>query len=148
MVHFDDHKVVMKLIIDYKMAESGSGFPLTIDREVEHSDPSFSLNEIARLIETLRDDERAKNALDKAIGRTLNRRELDANVTWDSYWFVIENRFNDKKVDSKHSFAGRLHEVDSNLRRLCDRSASVLKKQYNSMKKMVTITRANWSTSG
>ncbi|PXF46056.1 hypothetical protein BWQ96_04156 [Gracilariopsis chorda] len=84
MLHFTALKLVMKFLVDYKSADPGSGFPFTGDKEVEHSDPTFSLNEFARLIVILRDDEPAKNALDKT-GKILNRRELDAKVTQDSY---------------------------------------------------------------
>ncbi|PXF49164.1 hypothetical protein BWQ96_00953 [Gracilariopsis chorda] len=56
MVHFTDHKLVMKLILDYKAEDPGSGFPLTAHSQVEHNDPSFIINEFARLIVNVQDE--------------------------------------------------------------------------------------------
>ncbi|PXF44432.1 hypothetical protein BWQ96_05802 [Gracilariopsis chorda] len=140
MLHFTERIVLRKRIVDYKAADIVSVLMLTGHKEAKCNDPSFILNEYGRLIAILRDDKIAKNAFYMTIGKILNRRELDANVTWDSYWPVIENQFNDKNVLFKHKFTGRLDEVDSNMRPLCDRST--FKKQYNSVKNMVTIAIA------
>ncbi|CAN8062778.1 unnamed protein product [Agarophyton chilense] len=108
----------------------------------------FSLNEFARLIVLLRDDERAKMALGTAIGVELTRAQLDVNVTRDSFWKTIEDRFNDASVDIRKCFAGRVDEIDSNERTKAFRSASVLRNQFNHVRKLFSIVRDKSVASG
>ncbi|PXF42422.1 hypothetical protein BWQ96_07863 [Gracilariopsis chorda] len=80
MLHRTDRAPVMKFSTNYQKAEK-CGFPLTANPEEPDGVPSFSLNEFARLVLVLTDDETTRDAFQSAYSRTLSRRELDARVS-------------------------------------------------------------------
>ena len=107
----------------------------------------FSISEFARLCIIMRDDEDAKSAL-LGTGQELTRSQLDAGFTRESYWGIIEGRFNDPNLQLNLNMVGMVDEVDSTNPPPCHRSASFLKEKFFDAKKSFTTCLENWSVSG
>ena len=109
--------------------------------------PNFSISEFARLIVLMKDDERVRSALFK-LGQELRRSELDSGNTRDTFWGIIEGRFNDQSVLVRFSFVGHIEEVDPSAPPLCHRSAEVLKLQFRDTRSVFTEALNKWNRSG
>ena len=107
----------------------------------------FSISEFARLCIIMRDDEDAKAAL-LGTGQELTRSQLDAGFTRESYWGIIEDRFNDPSLKLNLNMVGMVDEVDSTKPPPCHRSASFLKEKFFDAKRSFTTCLENWSVSG
>jgi len=112
------------------------------------STTEFSLNEFARLMVLLRDDERSKNAAEAATGGVLSRIHLECSTRKEDIWKIVAQRFNDLTVDSRESFTGSFDSVDSNARPLVDRTAACLRDQYLKGKSEWQRPRDFWERSG
>ena len=86
----------------------------------------FSISEFARLCIIIWNDEDAKCALD-GTRQELTRSQLDAGFTKDSYWGVIEERFNNPRLRLHLNMVGNVDGVDSKVPPPCHRSATFLK---------------------
>jgi len=53
-------------------------------------DPDVSTDEFARLSVIMRDGERARAALNTAVGMELSWEQLDARMTRDSFWGIVK----------------------------------------------------------
>ncbi|KAI0556758.1 hypothetical protein FGB62_409g04 [Gracilaria domingensis] len=109
---------------------------------------SFNVNEFARLLVLLRDDPQCRFAIQKAMGDQMDSIKLDNRVTRDSYWTIVEKRFNNKAGDSKESFKGFVDEIDSNSRPIKHRPGEQLKTTFFSNKAAFTKVFDRWSASG
>lgn len=114
----------------------------------EQQAQDFSIDEFARLMVLLRDDERTRSAVHKATGGTMNRLEQEYGANRDSWWTIAANRFNDEHVDSVESFAGRLDGVNSNKRPPVLRTATTLKEQFGKGRTAFTLPKSNFERSG
>lgn len=94
--------------------------------ESSSSEPNVSLNEFARFMVLVRDDERSKNSLMQRAGGVPGRTELDAHVSRNAFWVMIQKRFNDHKTGSCQSYAGYLNDLWSTWR-----PVSVLKNNFS-----------------
>ena len=111
------------------------------------SNINFSISEFARLCIIIRDDEDAKAAL-FATGQELTRSQMDAGFSRESFWGVIEGRFNDPGLRLCLSMVGNVDEVDSAQPPPCHRSASFLKERFFDARSSFTLCVENWSRSG
>ena len=108
---------------------------------------SFSIYEFARLCMIMRDDEDAKAPFG-GIGQELNRSQLDAGFTRESYWGILEERFNDRNVKLHLNMARNLDDLDFKLPPPALRSARFLKDKFFEVRSSFTTCWDNWSKSG
>lgn len=108
---------------------------------------NFSISEFARLCIIIRDDEDAKAAL-LATGQELTRSQMDAGFSRESFWGVIQSRFNDAGLRLRLSMVGNVDDVDSTQPPPCHRSATFLKEKFYDARSSFTTCVENWSKSG
>ena len=101
----------------------------------------FSISEFARLCITMRDDEDAKCSLDRT-GQELTRSQLDAGFTRDSYWGVIEERFNNPSLRLHLNMVGNVDGVDSKVPPPCHWSATCVENWSRSGRNEIGIFRS------
>ena len=109
---------------------------------------AFTVNEFARLIHVLREDDVRKELL-KSV-RPRSRIELEQNHSPDAFWGVlVEPLFNDASYQPKKPWFIPIELSDVNPSRVeTTRSAESLKRQYQSIRAIFTKHYSNWSQSG
>jgi len=110
--------------------------------------PEFSHSEEVRLFVVLRDEERTRSALHSSMGQKMSRSQLDARKTRDSFWGVVEERFNDAELDSRLDLTGRVDDICPNQRPLAFRKAAQLKTEYIGVRAEFTLRVTRWKASG
>ena len=108
--------------------------------------PSFSISEFSRLCVVMRDDELAKAAL-AGTGQELSRAQLDTGFTRDSYWGIIESRFN-SQIRLRLDLVGRVDDADSTFLPPCHRCVSFLKDTFMERRAQFTEILQKWKASG
>ena len=73
---------------------------------------------------------------------------LPSIIPQESYWGIIENRFNDPNLELNLNMVGMVDEVNSTSPTPCHRSASFLKEKFFDAKRSFTTCLENWSVSG
>ena len=95
----------------------------------------------------MRDDEEARAAM-FSTSQSLSRAQLDAGISREVFWGVIERRFNDISIRPRLSLIGIVDGVDSAALPLCFRGAAVLKHQFFSVRAGFTESTERWKASG
>lgn len=108
----------------------GLGRPIANDLPDIHlcqngKSPAFSLNEFARLIVLIRDDEHVTRAVHKAILHDLTSIEVKSQVQRDSFWAIVEHRFNSADANTELDLRCRVDDVNAAMSPLCFRPASL-----------------------
>lgn len=111
------------------------------------STPNFTLSEFARLLVLMKEDEKVRESMYR-LGQELRRAELDTGTSRDSFWGIIEARFNDVSLLVKFSFEGYLSDADPSAPPLCNRSGEVLKGHFRDAKSVFTKALDRWNRSG
>eukprot|EP00171_Calliarthron_tuberculosum_P003439 IDg3439t1 len=125
------------------------GSHIDVDVDVQGpATPIFSLNEFARLFVILGDDEQARAAVMRAACSSLSRLDLEHNATRESFWKIVETRFNNKNVRSLLNLHGRVDEVDSAKLPLVFRRAEKLSSVFRESRSIFHGPLEKWRRSG
>lgn len=108
----------------------------------------FSVNEFARLVVILRDDQRARDAAQKATQYNLTRSQLDQGQSRDSFWNIVVERFNNANVVYGIDLRGRIDDVDCAALPKVHRSAARLRKAFKDGQKSFSMPLFLWQKSG
>jgi len=108
----------------------------------------FSLGEFARLMLVIRDDQVAKSAVLQATEEELSKRDMDIGRTRDSFWKIVEIRFNTAVITEGIDLSGRVDNVDATAPPLVPRNAAKLRAVYTDAKSDFTEAMARYNRSG
>jgi len=81
------------------------------------------------------------------MGKILTKSQLDANVSRDGLWVVVEQRFNDISLRPHFLMQGRVDGVDSAAIPLHFRTGAQLKWNFLAVRAFFTVTKENWAAS-
>lgn len=108
----------------------------------------FSINEFARLIVLIRDDEHVHRAVRKSTAEDLEPAEMTEGVSRSSFWTIVAERFNNPFVPASLDLCGLADEVNASEKPLCHRSAGQLQNAFIKGKTQFTEKERKWAVSG
>ena len=120
---------------------------MSVDDGESNKTPNFSLNELARLLVILRDNEHARNAARAAINDSLDKKDHDKRIQRDHFWQIVAREFNNRSK-CHHSFTGVIDDIDPNLPPLVMRGPTKLKEAFYSARNAFAVPRRRWKRSG